>query len=122
MIKICQECKAAGTKSRVSEIQTVTTWLACDRFWDEEGRQHFHDPTDRRDWFKCSNGHAFPSPEDPDSLKVSCGCTVLSYRVATRELERERELDYVRARPTGLGGHWTDRDKRARAEVSNQEN
>lgn len=54
---ICQECQKSGTTSRVYESYTVTTSLMGEQFYDEEGRQHFHDPNIDTHEYACSKGH-----------------------------------------------------------------
>lgn len=56
----CPECVKLGQRSQVRGGEgTVTSHLLVDRFWDEEGATHVHDPNVITSYFDCSEGHAF---------------------------------------------------------------
>lgn len=55
---ICEECKKQGLKSRVDEGMAVCSPLGGGRtFWDEEGREHYHNRDITGTSYRCSNGH-----------------------------------------------------------------
>lgn len=71
---ICPECAATGLKSRVfSDDSGWRTLMAGQqRYWDEDGVYHDHDPNDPDTYrFRCSNKHSFTMP----ALK-ECGCRI----------------------------------------------
>jgi hypothetical protein len=55
----CPTCEAAGQKSRVYPGMTSTTCMGSQRYWDEEGVYHCHDPNTTSQRFSCSNGHVW---------------------------------------------------------------
>jgi len=58
----CKECQEQGLKSKILESGlSFTTCMGVQHFWDEEGREHHHDPNFTRTSFKCSNGHSWSS-------------------------------------------------------------
>lgn len=56
---ICEQCKQDGKTSRVSRGLTYVTAMGYDQYYDENGKEHFHDPNKRTTSFACSNGHQF---------------------------------------------------------------
>lgn len=65
---VCDQCRAAGLKSTV-RITAAKTLAAgeFEAFWDEDGRQHRHDPNSTSRMLHCSNGHTweFTAPRPP---------------------------------------------------------
>jgi hypothetical protein len=61
----CEKCLTAKKPHsvRLVDALAVTTRVAI--FWDEENREHRHDPSWAVRHFECSNGHAFMAPSDP---------------------------------------------------------
>lgn len=54
----CAECEKAGLKSIVNVPNgSFSTCMMEHRFYDEDGRYHFHDPNRRTSEWSCSNGH-----------------------------------------------------------------
>ncbi len=62
---ICQECKAAGLKSRVTPHGGASTLMYCEPFYDEEGKYHHHDLNVLTSSFSCSNGHQWVTKSHP---------------------------------------------------------
>lgn len=57
----CFYCVQQGDKSTLRVISGyVSTDLAVDEFWDEEGNSHRHDPNTTTAEYQCSRGHRFP--------------------------------------------------------------
>jgi hypothetical protein len=54
---ICEQCKADGKTSRVTESFGVTTMMYAPPFYDEQGHYHHHDPNSTTTRYSCSNGH-----------------------------------------------------------------
>lgn len=60
----CPECEAAGQRSRVyPDEMGFSTSMVVQRFWDEDGVRHVHDPNHRSFGFSCSNGHRWHKSE-----------------------------------------------------------
>jgi len=55
----CPKCVAEGSKSQVRVLNSSTTCLAGDQYYDEEGRHHWHDPNTTFTEYRCSLGHNF---------------------------------------------------------------
>jgi len=53
----CVECVRLGLKSTLHGTGGYSTLLNHDRFYDEEGALHIHDPNSTRSEMTCSNGH-----------------------------------------------------------------
>ena len=58
---VCPECRDQGARSRVywNGGENQGTAVAVDRFWDEQGRFHHHDPRISHDRYRCTEGHEF---------------------------------------------------------------
>jgi hypothetical protein len=69
----CPICIAAGLRSVVRDIRFTNPKLKRDHFWDEEGVEHFHDPSVIVTEYECSNGHHFAE-------RSSWQCHVCGYR------------------------------------------
>lgn len=55
---ICEQCKAEGKKSTVHAPGGGISTLMCeDRYYDEDGNYHYHDPNGLHVRWRCSNGH-----------------------------------------------------------------
>ena len=55
---ICPKCKELGLKSTIQMSQGgISTLMAADYHYDEEGKQHCHDPNSHTSVCYCSNGH-----------------------------------------------------------------
>lgn len=55
---ICKECKAAGQKSSVYEpAGWFSTAMGYERYYDEDGKYHVHDPNHSTGTYTCSKGH-----------------------------------------------------------------
>lgn len=71
----CPTCIAEGKRSQVELVtmvpftQTIASPSNVRKFWDEDGRKHVHDPTEREELYQCSNSHRWshkfknPCPE-----------------------------------------------------------
>ena len=56
----CPICEAAGQRSEVRQIgAAMTTLMSSDRYWDEDGCGHVHDPNAKSAQYRCSNGHTW---------------------------------------------------------------
>ena len=67
----CADCIGEGKKSRVYHRGTSRTLMSGEgRFWDEDGREHYHDSNTDTDGYECSNGH-FWQVKHPTSV---CWC------------------------------------------------
>jgi hypothetical protein len=53
----CPICSEEGEKSRLTAVGGRSTNLEWEKFFDEEGKYHQHDPNTVIHLFKCSNGH-----------------------------------------------------------------
>lgn len=54
----CKECEAEGQTSRVYDPGGgVSTAMGVNRYWDEEGKRHVHDPNSFTVSYHCSRGH-----------------------------------------------------------------
>lgn len=56
---ICEQCKKEGRKSRVFPGASECTLMMYMRFYDEDGREHLHDPNVTTTYYSCSNGHSW---------------------------------------------------------------
>lgn len=54
--RVCQKCKTGGAKSTVRSTFGYRQ-IYVNRFYDEEGRLHIHDPDCGTIWWSCSLGH-----------------------------------------------------------------
>ena len=55
---ICKQCKSDGKTSRVYDPGGGFSTLMCDeRYYDEQGKWHRHDPNGMTKSYSCSNGH-----------------------------------------------------------------
>jgi hypothetical protein len=55
--KICKTCAAEGKKSKIT-VKGITTQLMCiNKFYDEGGHIHVHDPNLIWTSYCCSNWH-----------------------------------------------------------------
>lgn len=54
---ICPECQKEGKKSKVWQGSTVMTAMYSDSYWDENGKEHIHNPNDRATEYRCSKNH-----------------------------------------------------------------
>lgn len=61
----CPECKRLGLTSTIKQLDSHTTLLAINRFFDDAGREHRHNQSATHKQMVCSNGHA---------LKVTTYC------------------------------------------------
>lgn len=66
---ICPECEKLGLKSMVFVGSSTITCLMYQHFYDEEGREHFHDPNMTTTHYSCSNGHSWI-----DQSRNKCWC------------------------------------------------
>lgn len=55
----CPTCVEQGLRSTVTEGPSLTTAMAYQPFYDEEGRYHVHDMNRQTTEYECSNGHAW---------------------------------------------------------------
>lgn len=54
----CPVCAASGLKSTIRMAgHGVRTSMFTHRFYDDDGRHHFHDPNQTAWGARCSNGH-----------------------------------------------------------------
>ena len=68
---ICYECKQKELKSEVHELDSITTCMYVNRFYDSDGNYHVHDPNASATYYRCSNGHRFTSQEIHRNCPVS---------------------------------------------------
>jgi hypothetical protein len=69
----CPECVAQGQLSKVYIGGTIVTDMGTDRYYDEDGVFHNHDPNIRSTSYECSNKHYWY-----DGVMPKCpveGCT-----------------------------------------------
>ncbi len=62
---ICEECKKAGQKSRVTCHGGSTTAVYCAPYYDEDGTYHHHDMNIVTSSYECSNGHRWTTQRHP---------------------------------------------------------
>lgn len=56
----CRECVKEGQRSTLYSMGASKTLLGWKGpHWDEEGKQHSHDPNRVTEGFKCSRGHQY---------------------------------------------------------------
>ena len=55
--KFCPECQKLGLKSVVTVCGGMSTLLAVNEYYDEEGNYHYNDPNSTMANYRCSNGH-----------------------------------------------------------------
>ena len=67
---ICPECAKEGKTSCVYPGGSTSTLLMYSHFFDEQGREHFHDPNWTTTHYSCSNGHRWTEEDRP---KCWCG-------------------------------------------------
>ena len=56
-LKICKFCAAEGKKSKITVKGKVTQLMCINRFYDEDGKYHVHDPNLIWTSYYCSAGH-----------------------------------------------------------------
>lgn len=66
---ICEQCKTYGQKSTVRNEGGSCTSMGIDRFYDEEGAYHVHDPNVMRMSYRCSRGHHWEQ-----RVEAACWC------------------------------------------------
>ena len=54
---ICPECIKAGLKSMVYVGGSSSTLMMYDHYFDEDGKEHFHNPNTTTTSYSCSQGH-----------------------------------------------------------------
>jgi hypothetical protein len=59
----CPECQAEGERSTVHAGAGFSTCMGYDRFWDEDGAYHSHDPNITTTSYRCSRGHSWPEEQ-----------------------------------------------------------
>ena len=76
----CPECDEAGDRSVVYVGGGISTEVASQPFYDEDGVYHNHDPNWHRTEYHCSKGHWWTMSrkggccdDDPVETKVSRG-------------------------------------------------
>jgi len=67
---ICHQCKQLDLKSRVYRGSSSVTLRVAHQFYDEDGKEHYHNPNVRTTAFHCSNGHSWIEKES----KTKCWC------------------------------------------------
>ena len=72
MIIICGQCKKHKKKSTIRLVSQDKPAQKLDIYWDEEGRQHFHNSNYNDEQYKCSNGHTFNIVYYPPDCPI-CG-------------------------------------------------
>jgi len=55
----CPTCVDEGLKSQVTPTGTYTTLMAFNRYYDEDGTWHSHDPNEHTTRYHCSVGHSW---------------------------------------------------------------
>jgi hypothetical protein len=53
----CQQCVSEGKKSKVFIDGTFATAMSFNKYYDEDGEFHSHDPNRYTTSYHCSNGH-----------------------------------------------------------------
>lgn len=66
----CPECEAEGTYSVVYDGPRWVTAMCVERYWDEDGRYHLHNPNTVAVSYECSQGHRWTA-KDPAGV---CWC------------------------------------------------
>lgn len=56
----CEKCR--GVKHSVRLVDSLAVTARVSIFWDDQNREHRHDPAWAVQHFECSNGHAFMAP------------------------------------------------------------
>jgi hypothetical protein len=75
----CPECVAAGWRSCVYDNGGgVRTLMTVQRFWDEDGVLHVHDPNATTARYRCSRGHEWTQEH-----KTPCPAAGCDYNEAT---------------------------------------
>lgn len=53
----CPVCLQMGEKSKVFSRWSSSTCMGSQKYWDEDGNLHIHDPNRTTAQYSCSNGH-----------------------------------------------------------------
>jgi hypothetical protein len=69
---ICSQCKAQLLKSTIHEGAGMSTAANVQRFYDEAGVHHVHDPNAHSTSYMCSQGHSWV---EKVYNKCACGWT-----------------------------------------------
>jgi len=79
---ICPTCLAASQRSTVRVVRTwrLTPEAKVDKYFDEEGAEHSHDPRVVMTEFGCSNGHRFA---ERSSWQCWCGYMACKQEIVT---------------------------------------
>ena len=59
----CPECVKEGERSCVYPGMSTTTCMGGQRYYDEDGRLHVHDPNVTTSEFSCSRGHKWTTKQ-----------------------------------------------------------
>lgn len=59
----CSECVKEGKKSIVNVGGTTVTAMATQHYFDEDGKEHVHNPNTYSTTYFCSNGHTWGEGE-----------------------------------------------------------
>lgn len=73
----CPKCITENRRSTIRQVEVPQTHLPADKYYDEEGLAHSHDPNPTVIRYTCSNGHTWtvksftscPSCNRVDALK-----------------------------------------------------
>jgi hypothetical protein len=68
----CPECVREGERSRVGSHGATRTAMGVERFWDEDGVAHVHDPNKTTESFSCSRGHRWQVSAKPPCPADGC--------------------------------------------------
>lgn len=78
---ICPTCRETNQRSTVRMVRTwkLTPEAKPDRYFDEDGNEHSHDPRVVMTEFLCSNGHRFAE-------RSSWECGTCGYKACKAEV------------------------------------
>ncbi len=68
----CPECVAEGERSKVYPHESHRTLLAVQRYFDEDGTYHSHDPNKTTTKYECSRGHKWSEAEVRETTMYHC--------------------------------------------------
>ncbi len=70
---MCPVCQREGTTSTLSvSTGSVVTGMPIKRYYDTEGREHWHDPNSSCTSARCSNGHRLLIVNHPGCSVPGC--------------------------------------------------
>lgn len=101
----CPECVKEGEKSRVYPGVSTTTSMSGERYYDEEGRLHVHDPNTTTADYTCSRGHKWTTTE----RHGTCWCETVKDAVFTDAEPEPRQPHSILDSMEALLGYPTEK-------------